>query len=270
MLMIHAVNDFDYDMSVLSSPMNLPSPLNSPSIDPSTPAGRPLSQGLLGQRNTSLMSLENEASVQHEVGSLPSPASSHSPPSCSCMHTALGILENLEVKNSRLNLDAVDHVLCFKKQALTQCNAMLDCRNCNALSGFMMLLVVICEKMVASFERLATSCHDQQKQQHHETPSGLGGWAKADGTGLGKGQSIFLGDYEVDLAEERWSLVRVLVMLQLKNLGNLLMRLRSVSSPWNWETHRTILVSIDRRFRDLAASLRQMDAVRESSVSRNT
>ncbi len=272
------VSDFNYDLSVLPSPLHMPSPMDSYLIDPeASPAqSQQFDQASLRQSTAPLLTPESEvpgslalARNRDDVTSRSSStASSLSSQSCPCMHTALGILENLEVKNSRLNLYAVDHVLCFKKRALAQCNAMLDCRNCNALSGFMMLLVVICEKMVASFERLATSCREQQEQ--HQTPPGVGGWRKAEGTGLASGQSIFLGDYEVDLAEERWCLVRVLVMLQLKNLGNLLMRLKSVANPWNWETHRTILVSIDRRFRETAASLRRMDAGREPSMSRNT
>ncbi|KAI9879765.1 MAG: hypothetical protein M1830_007207 [Pleopsidium flavum] len=268
------LSDFNYDFSVLPSPIHMPSPIQSTLVDPSASPAQihQLNQARLRQDSPPLPTADSDVPgslalvYDHDdvTSRSSSTTSSYSSPSCPCMHTALGILENLEVKNSRLNLYAIDHVLCFKKRALAQCNAMLDCRNCNTLSGFMMLLVVICEKMVVSFERLATSCREQQEQ--HRTPLGVGGWRKSENTGLASGQSIFLGDYEVDLAEERWCLVRVLITLQMKNLGDLLVRLKRVASPWNWETHNTILGSIDRRFRDTAASIRRMDAGRELSM----
>lgn len=171
---------------------------------------------------------------------------------CQCMQSALRILEELEVKNSRDDLYAADHVLSFQKRALGQCNAMLNCKNCSTISGFMMLLVVICDKMVTSFERVSTCVEQLQR------PSGVQEVGRPRAGSIGDGQAVSLGDYEIDSLQERCCLVSVLVLLQLKRLGSVLTRLKNIAAVFNWGTHLTMLLSIDRRFQNTTANLHLM------------
>ncbi|KAL8950138.1 MAG: hypothetical protein Q9222_003815 [Ikaeria aurantiellina] len=175
--------------------------------------------------------------------------------SCRCMSTALDILEVLEIKNSKMSLEAIDGILSFKKRALNQCNVMLECQGCNSHSQFMMLLVVICDKMVASFERLSLSCREVHQQIHE-----IGDIKKTEGFTIVDGKSLFVGEYEVDLDEERCYLVRQLVMLQLRNLATFELRLKGIANGWSWDAHKTMLATIDKRLQDTAANIRRLDA----------
>ncbi|KAL8708611.1 MAG: hypothetical protein Q9220_006547 [cf. Caloplaca sp. 1 TL-2023] len=175
--------------------------------------------------------------------------------SCRCMSTALDILEVLEIKNSKMSLEAIDGILSFKKRALNQCNVMLECQGCNSHSQFMMLLVVICDKMVASFERLSLSCREVHQQIHQ-----IGDIKKTEGFTIVDGKSLFVGEYEVDLDEERCYLVRQLVMLQLRNLATFELRLKGIANGWSWDAHKTMLATIDKRLQDTAANIRRLDA----------
>ena len=177
--------------------------------------------------------------------------------SCRCMSTALDILEVLEIKNSKMSLEAIDGILSFKKRALNQCNVMLECQGCNSHSQFMMLLVVICDKMVASFERLSLSCRDVHQQFNAEVESKA---KKGEGSAIFGGKSMSVGEYEVDLDEERCYLVRQLVMLQLRNLATFELRLKGIANGWSWDTHKTMLATIDKRLQDTAANVRRLDA----------
>lgn len=179
------------------------------------------------------------------------------------MSTALDILEVLEIKNSKLSLEAIDGILSFKKRALNQCNVMLECQGCNSHSQFMMLLVVICDKMVASFERLSLTCREV-----HQQITEVGDTKKAEGFTIVDGKSLFVGEYEVDLDEERCYLVRQLVMLQLRNLATFELRLKGIANGWSWDAHKTMLATIDKRLQDTAANIRRLDAGSSASCPR--
>lgn len=177
------------------------------------------------------------------------------------MSTALDILEVLEIKNSKMSYEAIDGILSFKKRALNQCNVMLECQSCNSHSQFMMLLVVICDKMVASFERLSLSCREV-----HQQFTEVGDMKKAEGFSIVDGKSLFVGEYEVDLDEERCYLVRQLVMLQLRNLATFELRLKGIANGWSWDAHKTMLATIDKRLQDTAANIRRLDAGSSSTT----
>ncbi|KAL8699898.1 MAG: hypothetical protein Q9201_005741 [Fulgogasparrea decipioides] len=181
--------------------------------------------------------------------------------SCWCMSIALDILEVLEIKNSKMSLEAIDGILSFKKRALNQCNVMLECQGCNSHSQFMMLLVVICDKMVASFERMSLSCREV-----HQQITKMGDVKKAEGLSTGDGKSFFVGEYELDLDEERCYLVRQLIMLQLRNLATFELRLKGIANGWSWDAHKTMLTTIDKRLQDTAANIRRLETGSSAST----
>lgn len=158
-----------------------------------------------------------------------------------------------------------------------------------------MLLVVICDKMVASFERLSQSCQEVHRQitATHTDFAGSGGGggdrlpqclqphqqqqdgklsalpsfssssssssSSADPSAIVNGKSLFVGAYEVDLDEERCYLVQQLVMLQLGNLATFGLRLKDIANRWSWDVHKTMLSTIDKRLQDTAANVRRLD-----------
>ena len=63
-------------------------------------------------------------------------------------------------------------------------------------------------------------------------------------------QDLDLGDYKVNLAEERSCVYKALVGLQLGRMKSLLKRLWGVTCVEKWETHRNLLKITYRQFRE--------------------
>lgn len=161
------------------------------------------------------------------------------------------LLERLEMEVKSMSVRNVDRLLGFQKSALIQCNAMLDCQRCNATSSFMMLLVIISQRMMISFEGLLQileecfprlSDNDEPCQQAECTKKRL----------------VFLGEFEIDKREEWACLIGGLIMLQLKSLATFLERLNGFASGRKWDTHRVMLNDIERQMNTSASKLRHL------------
>ena len=170
--------------------------------------------------------------------------------SCQCLQTALQVLEVLETGNNRFNKSAFDHILGLKKNAISQCSIMLGCQTCSAVSAFVMLLIVICEKILLSFE--AWSIRYQGRK-----PKSSDGHSEGQTSDCRKGQvrKFFLGVYEVDSEHEQCSLLRSLALVQLRHLHRLLDRLQGFAASKNWAAHQATLTSFIVRLEEAAAGL---------------
>ncbi|KAI9842243.1 MAG: hypothetical protein M1837_007388 [Sclerophora amabilis] len=195
---------------------------------------------------------------------------------CDCMQTALEILAKLESKNCQVSVHALDEILSFKKCALVQCHNILRCTNCNPLLEFTMLLVVICEKMISSFERLKLWYHEHQSQeQAQRVPQASPPTVQPElvtGPSLDRGaqglrSSIsFLRDYEVNMTDEWAHRLGRLFMLQLRNLRSLVVRLSRLTTLCDWESHGIMLASIDRRVME---EMRNVRSIIEAGAARD-
>jgi hypothetical protein len=190
------------------------------------------------------------------------PGSSITLSGCVCMQKAVDILEELEIADGGSN-DAdicVDQVLSTQKRALGQCSFMLGCGSCSLRSGVVMTLIAVCEKMLHAFERVSRSYQLQQENcDNSPSPAGEDA-ARLAMLNAKQGTEFagYLGRYKVDTYKEWRSLISVLIILQLKKLGTLLGKLKTVATQLNWETHLTMVVSFDRRLRDIISNLRRM------------
>ena len=140
---------------------------------------------------------------------------------------------------------------------------MLKCKDCNASSAFIMLLVIICEKMMFMFERLLQGVRQPSEQQQNAQPSSsptLVTSKPGESPIPGGGPGISLGVYKVDLAEERCSLIRVLILFQIKNLEGLLTQLISIATMWNWTSQMSNLQTLTKRSRDIASLVRVINS----------
>ena len=185
-----------------------------------------------------------ERIVQSET---PDPSSS----SCHhCIQTALRILERLETVNNKFNKSTFDHILGLKKDAISQCSLILACRSCTAVSALVVLLIVICEKILMSFE--AWSTQYQGRKPKASAGSNGGEWNDRSNS---KVKKFFLGVYEVDSEHEQCSLLRCLAMVQLRSLDRLLKGLLEYAASRNWATHQASLASFILRLEKAAAGL---------------
>ena len=166
------------------------------------------------------------------------------------MQTALRILEVLETDNNKFNNSAFDHILGLKKNAISQCSLMLGCQACSTASAFVVLLIVICEKILMSFE--AWSSRYQGRTPKASEGSGEG---EPSDRSKGKIRILFLGVYEVDSEHEQCSLLRSLAMVQLGHLRRLLKKLQGFAASRKWATHEASLTSFVLRLEEAAAGL---------------
>lgn len=180
--------------------------------------------------------------------SLPSLTSSL-PCTCQCTHDAVRILEVLQVTNNIINPTTGDRVLSLKKTAIDQCITMMNCPICSTTSAFVMLLIVICEKLVMSFESWSSNDKGkfllvQQKCREDDESSRTS-----------QSSNMMLGAYEADLESEKYSIFRALAMCQLRRLTGLLSSLMDISASKDWGTHLNLLNSFQSRVRKSAEIL---------------
>ena len=173
------------------------------------------------------------------------------------MQTALRILEVLETDNNKFNDSAFDHILRLKKHAISQCSLILGCRSCTAVSAFVVLLIVICEKILVSFEAWPTRY--QRRKSNASAGSGEGEFIDHSN---GKIEKFFLGVYEVDSEHEQCSLLRCLAMVQLRHLYRLLKRLQGFAATRNWATHQASLASFVLRLEKAAAGILSQESIK--------
>lgn len=154
----------------------------------------------------------------------------------------------------------VDSLMGFQKHAFTQCNVMLDCQSCNAASSFMMLLVVISQRLMSSFEGLLQALDGSfARHSDNDGPSQQGE--------CGKKRLGHLGDFDIDRGEEWACLIGGLIMLQLKSLAAFLERLNGFAAGHKWDTHRAMLHDVERQMRTTASRLRHIRLGLETIIS---
>ena len=172
-------------------------------------------------------------------------------PSCRCVQTALQVLELLENSNNKLNSAALDHVLAIQKNVISQILPILRCRACRAAPGFVMQLIVICERLLINFESFTTGFHQWRPRPIRSYSHG-----DPDKSKTGDTQKFFLGVCEVDSEHEQRILLTSLAMIQLQEFHWVLLKLEEVAVFREWEIHQSSLTSLIQRLQDTATGLR--------------
>ena len=160
------------------------------------------------------------------------------------------VLEALQIDSHKLTPSAFDRILGLKKQTIDDCTLMLECPTCVANSAFVMLLIVICEKLVMSFEAWSTRYKGRNPSAPRRRES------DDEHTENAHERKFYLGVYEVTLEEERCSLLRALAMVQLRRLIQVIGRLTSVATSQDWAAHLALLASCSSRSQGAAVNLR--------------
>jgi hypothetical protein len=144
----------------------------------------------------------------------------------------------------------IDAVLAHQKVALKHCNNMVRCLACIARSDYMMLLVIVVDKLVDSCEQVVT------KVVNSFSTKGSG---EAQ-TACGKAPKMQFGQYEIDTLTEQEYVSRVLAALQLKNVLDVLARMLTVAASASRASHLSALRATEQRIRGSAERLRQLEA----------
>ncbi|KAF2677438.1 hypothetical protein K458DRAFT_395935 [Lentithecium fluviatile CBS 122367] len=149
---------------------------------------------------------------------------------CQCLEQSSKLVEAWEGRRHDWEHTAIDSLLNLQRQTAQQCNLVLTCEYCSTRSSSLMLPLMLCEKLVCSFE--------------HYNESYLF-------AGAGKGK---LGDFEIQTPQEWAHVMRMLATLQSKATRDLIRRYRVVALSAGWQTQLSILVNIEERFHSIVQS----------------
>ena len=154
----------------------------------------------------------------------------------------------------------LDEDLSHLKRVLAQRSTTLDCKACSGQSSVMMLILSICEKILASFEQLcnaflAPTAPESRRPSSSDSRMSIGTLSSVN-TDDSKGLKI--GDYMIDTDDEVHA-VGALVISRMRSLGSLLFRLEKIIGSNGWTGHGEILDSIHCSYRRTAATIKKLE-----------
>ncbi|KAK9242872.1 hypothetical protein V1506DRAFT_43085 [Lipomyces tetrasporus] len=148
--------------------------------------------------------------------------------SCQCGASAISLLETVSIEYIEATLLSVPRVICRSKPALSQCRKLLSCNRCSNTSEFLMLLIIICEKVTSVYQRTIIILTEQfhklyppnRKDEVHMAGLDMATARDAD-------RSLNLREYDVEVEEEPCVFGGV-IQMQLKKVIAFLAILKAV------------------------------------------
>lgn len=174
--------------------------------------------------------------------------------SCQCSDTALVVLEALNVQNMSINQQTLAQTLRLNKIALSRCQRLLSCETCCVSSSFVMLVIVLCQNLVSSYERIIALLMQQLNElrfaHHLQRPTAfkgirppLGSRDSSDATArtarndlLEATQRTKLQGYEID-SNEQPAVLGAITRFHLTCLKTFLCRIRDSLTQHNLSSH---------------------------------
>ena len=233
---IQSRSDFDMNSYLSRSPLSsvqsysdgLPSPSSTPQARPATPS-----------------------SSSHPKKESPSAATVEN---CQCLSTMVILLEDLETKARHVDTTALDSILVSQKEALGRCNSVLNCPCCFLRSKYVFLLGMVTEKLASLCESTVAKYLDDV----------------IDGTPIRKISAraspmyevkVSLGGYEIETADERVSIVRFLIVMQLQSLRKFIEEVaNAVASRKEGKTQVVKVQAAEQRLAKLIQKIRPSKA----------
>lgn len=168
---------------------------------------------------------------------------------CCCMTDALIILDELEARKMETSpfvTHTISGTLSANKNALSQCNKMIDCPTCRFRPGCGLLLILICRSLVFRFQQLLS---DELSPQGRQSPRASPLDSRTDA----------LGQYSIDTSEEQLQVLYALAIVRGRSLAGFLEKLKSLVCFQSGATsHREKIESIENWHRGLMSRLKQM------------
>ena len=152
---------------------------------------------------------------------------------CKCLQIILGLLEEFENRASTTETYTMDSLLAYQKEALDHCNHMVRCSVCTTRSDHMMLLGVVSDKLITSYEQAINEHTESARKRvvHHEGHYGTSSSSgEVEGERVkGFARVVFFGAYKIEAATEWEYIIRVLITLQLRQVFELLTRMQHIA-----------------------------------------
>lgn len=182
---------------------------------------------------------------------------------CKCLQTILSLIEELENRACTTGGQTLDSILAYQKEALRHCIRVVHCSTCTARSDHMILLGVVSDKLITSYEHVIAGNMEsflrgmRRNNSHHNTDMGTedeeagaagsgksssssngaeragerdGGDDDVDGGGRSlRPRTVSFGCYKIDSQTEWEYVVRVLMTLQLRQVLGLLGSMQTIA-----------------------------------------
>lgn len=178
-----------------------------------------------------------------------------SPTRCQCLWTIEVSLEELERKQHIVDPAALDSILALQKKALAGGYSVLDCSTCVSRSEYVLLLGLTTERLVTLCES-AVSMYLEEVQRRSSSRTSPDRKYQSR-TSSGESIKTFLGRYEIESLEEWSSLMRVLIVIQLRNLLTLLAGIKKAALSGTNVTRLPMVQATERRIGVLIQKVRQ-------------
>ena len=189
---------------------------------------------------------------------------------CKCLQIILGLLEEFENRASTTETYTMDSVLAYQKEALDHCNHMVRCSACTARSDHMMLLGVVSDKLITSYEQAITEHTEGVRKRvvHHKGHSGTSSSSpslsrssssgEVEGEGVkGFARVVFFGAYKIEAATEWEYVIRVLITLQLRQVFELLTRMQHIAKQMSREPQVSALRMREQRLKIITGKIQR-------------
>ncbi|KAM3079158.1 hypothetical protein ACMFMF_004085 [Clarireedia jacksonii] len=149
------------------------------------------------------------------------------------------LLEAITIEALTGSLQSVPNTLQTTKKALTQCKSHLHCSTHTTDPSSLMLVTIICQKLIAIYQRTVTILYNQFNKIYHPN---LGHVHDRDAMNAAqeKAAQVVLFGYEVAVEEEP-CVFGGLVILQLGIMAAFLMKLKLKLKEEELESHLRIL-----------------------------
>lgn len=230
---------------------------------------------------TSLQPEKGAPSPQHSYANpTPQTHTNQNSSTCHCFETASTLLERWETRKH----DSLDGLLKFQKATVYQLGSFLACQRCSTLSAFMMLPLLMCEKLISSSPLVQELCSHTEPSRCQElckaittlagsqsaaatpasirsTDSGLRGnnnnnLTSSNSVASGPKLPLAFGEYDIESQQEWQSISEVLILFQFRQLSSLLERYKSIAASLGWQTQLGLVVDLQKRLQGVTRSRR--------------
>ena len=158
----------------------------------------------------------------------------------------INLPEELENRMQESETENITKILFNQKHILRTCNRVLDCEHCSALSDHMMLLAIACRGVVLSLDQITRDCTRRESRQTR----GL-----EDSHRRRNYWTLSIDDYQVD-SEEGWTtIIKVLIVIRLREIQATLERLKGNAAAHSRRTQISVLSGIEQKITNMMTTI---------------
>ncbi|MCJ1314167.1 hypothetical protein MMC25_007847 [Agyrium rufum] len=175
---------------------------------------------------------------------------------CSCLQNAVLILEALEDHAIRVDQQAMDTSLAYHKQVIDQVRFLTHCLRCTTRSDYILMLVILCDKIAGLYERVITNLRQATRLQTRH------GKQKDDDLE----RKILFGDYAVDSVTEWIQIIKSIVGVHLRKLSDQLEYIKALSTKESRESRLLMLRTAEQTVARLEEEINKIGSRRDKGT----